>query len=70
MLFGSSAVGEPGYGSGDELLEGEVPLDAPVVELTLEYDPEPPPSPIKAEFVPAWLVAVAVSAWLLNRWGA
>lgn len=40
--------------------------DQPVVELGLEYDPEPQ---VRYGAIPAWIVLLGVVAWLANKAG-
>lgn len=45
------------------------PVDAPVVELGLEYDPEPAAREVKWAGIPVWLVGFAALAWATNKYG-
>lgn len=72
ILKGSSGVGEPKYAGG--IAPGQPviydglglydPGEPDAVELGLEYDATPTPSPIRAELAPAWLIGSIVLGWV------
>lgn len=62
----NASLGLGQYGDRDIIYGYAGVADPPVVELGLEYDPEPQ---VRYGAIPGWIVLLAVVGWLANRAG-